>query len=117
MPKGAMISNKNLLSALAGAEQVLEVKDPVNLSYLPLAHIFERLVFSWIVLLGGKYGIFNGDVLKLKEDLAILKPNFFPSVPRLYNKFYDKIQAGLREATGCKATIANKAVKAKIENL
>lgn len=34
-------------------------------------------------------GFYNGDTLKIKEDLVLLKPTFFPSVPRLFNKFYD----------------------------
>jgi len=34
-------------------------------------------------------GMYNGDTLKLKEDLADLKPTIFASVPRLYNRFYD----------------------------
>ena len=43
-----------------------------------------------------KIGIFQGDVQKLKEDLAIFKPTIFVSVPRLYNKMYDNIQKGLK---------------------
>jgi long-chain acyl-CoA synthetase len=71
----------------------------------------------WVALKIGKYSIFNGDVLKLKEDLAILKPTIFPSVPRLFNKFYDKMQAGIRETSGCKASIASKAIKTKRANV
>lgn len=116
LPKGAMISHKNMIAGLGGMELAVEVNNPVHLSYLPLAHVFERVMLSWTVIKGGTYGVFNGDVLKLKDDLAILKPTIFPSVPRLYNKFYDKIQAGLRETTGCKSTIAAKAIKTKLEN-
>jgi long-chain acyl-CoA synthetase len=44
---------------------------------------------------GARIGFYNGDMLKLKEDLAHLKPTIFPSVPRLHNKFYDGIKAKL----------------------
>jgi long-chain acyl-CoA synthetase len=40
---------------------------------------------------GMKVGFFSGDILKLTEDMGILKPTFFPSVPRLYNRIYGKI--------------------------
>ena len=93
-PKGTMITHRNLVAAVAGAMYSIPIgKDEtmVHLSYLPLAHIFERMLCSFCITYGGKYGIYNGNVLKLKEDLAILKPNLFASVPRLFNKFYDKI--------------------------
>lgn len=118
VPKGALISHRNLMAVLSGAEGVIQVKpNPVHISYLPLAHVFERFMLLWVIMMKGKYGLFNGNVLNLKDDLAILKPTIFASVPRLYNKFYDKIQAGLKETTGCKATIAAKAIATKKENL
>ena len=42
---------------------------------------------------GAAIGFFRGNVLKLKDDLASLRPTIFPSVPRLFNKFHDRIQA------------------------
>jgi len=59
-------------------------------------------------------GFFGGNVLKLTEDIGILKPTFFASVPRLYNKFYDKITAKLNEATGAKGWLVQKALAAKL---
>jgi long-chain acyl-CoA synthetase len=44
----------------------------------------------------------QGDVLKLTQDLAVLKPTVMVSVPRLYNRFYDLMQAKIRELTGMK---------------
>merc|ERR1712178_550715 len=66
--------------------------------------------------MGGKYGMFNGNVLKLKEDLAILKPNMFASVPRLFNKFADTIKLGLGQATGVKKWLIDRALKVKQDN-
>ena len=43
------------------------------------------------IISGMKIGFFGGDVLKLVEDIGILKPTFFPSVPRLFNRIYGKI--------------------------
>ena len=56
---------------------------------------------------GAKIGFYGGDVLKLKEDLADLKPTIFPSVPRLYNKFYDAIKGKLNALTGVYLYINN----------
>lgn len=118
-PKGAMISHQNLISTVAGAEHRLKMvtSNDVYLSYLPLAHVFEKIVCTYVAYKGAQYAIFNGDVLKIKEDLAILKPTFFVSVPRLFNKFHDTIRGKTEELTGCKATIANKAFKSKLKNV
>ena len=56
-----------------------------------MAHIFERLISYNCMMNGSHIGMFNGDTLKLKDDLADLKPTFFASVPRLFNRFYDII--------------------------
>jgi long-chain acyl-CoA synthetase len=61
------------------------------ISYLPLAHSFEKALFTAALLIGVSIGYYSGDPLKLLDDLAELKPNFFPSVPRLFNRIYDKI--------------------------
>lgn len=66
---------------------------------------------------GSAIGFFGGDVLKLKDDLALLKPTIFVSVPRLYNKFYAAIKKGLDEATGCKKCLVDKAYNAKKDGL
>jgi len=64
----------------------------------------------------GKYGIFGGDTRKLKEDMAILKPDMFPSVPRLFNKFYGAINAKLRAAEGIKGALVAKALDSKLKH-
>lgn len=63
-------------------------------------------------------GYFGGDVLKLvSDDLPMLKPTFFPSVPRLYNKIYGKIKANVAAAGGPKGWLVNHAIKKKLEHL
>ena len=116
LPKGAMISNANLVATIGGAEFRLSnlTKDSVYLSYLPLAHVMEKIISLHIAYLGAKYGIFGGDVMKLKDDLHLLKPTMFVSVPRLYNKFYDQIKGRLTDLTGCKSSMAKKAVASKL---
>ena len=62
-------------------------------------------------------GFFGGDVLKLTEDVAILRPTLFPSVPRLYNRIYGKIKDKFKAATGVKGKLVNAAVAKKMSNL
>lgn len=87
------------------------------LSYLPLPHILERLVVTILLGYGAKIGFYRGDVLKLKDDLALVKPTLFVSVPRLYNKFYDKIKAGMDAKTGCAKCLVSKGTEAKLKGL
>jgi len=58
------------------------------ISYLPFSHSFEQAVFGLSAIYGMKCGFFAGNTLKLTEDMQILKPTFFPSVPRLFNKIF-----------------------------
>jgi long-chain acyl-CoA synthetase len=61
-----------------------------HISYLPLAHIYERMNVLVMLHFGVGIGFYQGDVLKLMEDIEVLKPTIFCSVPRLYNRIYDK---------------------------
>jgi long-chain acyl-CoA synthetase len=66
-------------------------KDDCYISYLPLPHSFEQTLFVGGVVIGIKIGFFSGNVLKIIDDLSILKPTCFPTVPRLFNKIFCKI--------------------------
>lgn len=118
-PKGAIITHQNLLSTGSGV-QALGLKivaDDVHLSYLPLPHVFERLIQMLVISGGGSIGYFQGDTLKILDDLAALRPTLFPSVPRLLNRVYDKILAGVQEAGGVKGWLFNRALRDKVTGL
>uniref|UniRef100_A0A8B9L8I2 long-chain-fatty-acid--CoA ligase n=1 Tax=Astyanax mexicanus TaxID=7994 RepID=A0A8B9L8I2_ASTMX len=66
-------------------------KDDVLISFLPLAHMFERLIEAVVYCHGGRIGFFQGDIRLLSEDMKVLRPTIFPVVPRLLNRMYDKI--------------------------
>jgi long-chain acyl-CoA synthetase len=88
MPKGVMLTHGNFAAAGAGAASsgVDLYNTDVHISYLPLAHVFERIVQTCIFHRGAAVGFFSGDVQKLLEDMAVLRPTIFPSVPRLFNR-------------------------------
>ncbi|KAF7249369.1 Long-chain-fatty-acid--CoA ligase 6 [Varanus komodoensis] len=65
--------------------------EDVHISYLPLAHMFERMVQSVVYCHGGRIGFFQGDIRLLSDDMKALRPTIFPVVPRLLNRMYDKV--------------------------
>uniref|UniRef100_A0A672PJJ5 long-chain-fatty-acid--CoA ligase n=1 Tax=Sinocyclocheilus grahami TaxID=75366 RepID=A0A672PJJ5_SINGR len=89
-PKGAMITHGNIASNTSSVIKILEVKD-VSISYLPLAHMFERMIQVSMFCHGARVGFYQGDISLLMDDIKTLKPTFFPVVPRLLNRIYDKI--------------------------
>lgn len=99
--KGVLLSNRNFLSAFTNIMQMASlirfVKTDVYISYLPLAHVFDRLGCHTILSQGGSIGFFGGKILQITEDLMLLKPTIFPSVPRLLNKVYERVLAGVQE--------------------
>lgn len=115
-PKGVMISHENLVTMVIAALQMIFANEYIYLSYLPLAHIYERVMGLGIAYRGGQYAIFNGNVLDLKTDLQLLRPTVFASVPRLFNRFFEKIQEGIKNLTGLKKTMVNNGIKTKLAN-
>jgi long-chain acyl-CoA synthetase len=108
------------LAAVMAARMTEIVRDDgsaVHLSYLPLPHVFERVNQMVMFAFGGRVGYYQGDTLKILDDLVALRPTFFPSVPRLLTRVHDKIMAGVNAAGGVKATLFHKALQAKVANL
>ncbi|KAI8613190.1 hypothetical protein BC830DRAFT_1170444 [Chytriomyces sp. MP71] len=104
VPKGTMLTHENMLSLLKGVFVLEKLgrfvglrDDDVYISYLPLAHVFERSMINCLIHVGAAVGFFQGDTLKLMDDVSELRPTIFPSVPRLYNRIYDKIRVGVKK--------------------
>nr|XP_020036118.1 long-chain-fatty-acid--CoA ligase 6 isoform X3 [Castor canadensis] len=95
-PKGAMLTHGNVVADFSGFLKVTEKvifprQDDVLVSFLPLAHMFERVIQSVVYCHGGRVGFFQGDIRLLSDDMKALRPTIFPVVPRLLNRMYDKI--------------------------
>ena len=102
-PKAAMLTHKNLVSAASSVFSVGGIHfgpGDITISYLPLAHSFEKVLFTTACICGMAIGYYSGDPLKLLDDLKELQPTCFPSVPRLFNRIYDKIISGVKEKSG-----------------
>ncbi|NWR34950.1 ACSL5 ligase, partial [Tachuris rubrigastra] len=119
-PKGAMLTHRNVVSNAASilrcTENTIEcTSSDIAISYLPLAHMFERVVQAVIYSCGAKVGFFQGDIKLLMDDMKTLKPTVFPVVPRLLNRVYDKIQSGANSPL--KRCLLNLAVTMKMAEL
>lgn len=115
-PKAAKITHRNIISVCTSANYagVAFYNYDIMISYLPLAHSFEKVLYGLCLVKGVRIGYYSGDVLKLTDDCQVLKPTLFPSVPRLYNRIYDKINARLQELQGTRWFIANRAIQSKL---
>ncbi|OQR88158.1 Long-chain-fatty-acid--CoA ligase, partial [Achlya hypogyna] len=124
-PKGAMITHQNLIAVRQGTYARLEFgrvgamlnSHPSVLSYMPLAHIAEQNMHVSMVYKAGAIGFYQGDPLKILDDLQALRPTIFSSVPRLLNRIYDKVMEAALGAGGLKRWLFLTALSAKAANL
>jgi long-chain acyl-CoA synthetase len=114
-PKGAVLTHANLIADSAGTSLLLSDWSPGDrhISYLPLAHIYERCNLVMCVHLGASVGFYSGDVAQLLDDVQALKPTLFASVPRLWNRIHDRVMAGVREGSPLARALFNRAYAAK----
>ena len=102
-PKGVMLSHKNVVSNVLSSEKrvPLEYGQGRALSFLPVCHIFERMILYLYQYCG--ISIYFAEAIdKLSENAQEIKPNVMTAVPRLYEKIYDKIYAKGADLTGIK---------------
>ncbi|MGZ5375433.1 MAG: AMP-dependent synthetase/ligase [Solirubrobacterales bacterium] len=111
-PKGCVISHGNYRSMVSMAleESVLEAETTTYL-YLPLAHSFALLIQFLSFDLGGNIAYWERDPLKILPNLAEVKPNYFPSVPRIFEKIYTAATAPVEKEGGLKKVIFNWALR------
>ena len=117
-PKGVMLTHAAAVAAAsAGLVLSTQSKDDVICSYLPLAHIYQRMIEHSALWAGARIGYFHGNVLELVDDLKLLRPTAFCSVPRLYNRFGGAIKAATVEAEGVRGALSRHVVRTKMANL
>eukprot|EP01123_Difflugia_compressa_P009308 TRINITY_DN3047_c0_g1_i1.p1 TRINITY_DN3047_c0_g1~~TRINITY_DN3047_c0_g1_i1.p1 ORF type:complete len:432 (-),score=75.11 TRINITY_DN3047_c0_g1_i1:895-2190(-) len=98
-PKGVMLTHQNVLSTMASAFKVLNLKDEVHLSYLPLAHILAFVVDTAMMAIGATMGFGNprslstSAVRACKGDLEELRPTLFVGVPSVHDRIKQGIQS------------------------
>ena len=109
VPKGVELSHKNLITQIIDTRRCFEMKGEYKvLSFLPLAHIFERMVMSFYLSTGVSI-YFADDVKNVGNLLKEIKPAVMTVVPRLLEKIYTKMHENAAEAKGVKWLIAKAA--------
>ena len=89
-----MLTHENIISTAAGMQLLPELDLQTydrHLSYLPLAHIFERVVMAQVLMAGASIGFYRGDPTLVIEDLQACRPTLLPVAPRVLNKIHDKV--------------------------
>ncbi|XVF41930.1 hypothetical protein PTKIN_Ptkin01aG0320200 [Pterospermum kingtungense] len=113
-PKGVVLTHENLIANVAAFSRALKFyPSDVYISYLPLAHIYERTNQILSVYHGSGVGFYQGDNLKLMDDLAALRPTIFCSVPRLYNRIYAGITNAVETSGALKESLFRIAFNSK----
>jgi len=110
-PKGCVISHGNYRAMLdmVNETSVIEGED-VTYLYLPLAHSFALLIQLGSFDLGATIAYWERDPLKILPNLAELKPTYFPSVPRIFEKIYTAANSGMEKEGGLKKAIFHWAI-------
>jgi long-chain acyl-CoA synthetase len=121
VPKGAVLTHHSFVADMAAISahggDVLITENDVHISYLPLAHQFERLTMASLLAHGGCAGFSRGNPLVLLEDIEVLRPTTFAGVPRLYNRLYDKVMTMVNSGSPLKRWLFHTAYAAKVSNL
>lgn len=106
-PKGVELSHKNIITQLKDTHQCISLDPSFRaLSFLPLAHIFERMVMSFYLSTGVSI-FFADDVKNVGNLLKEIKPHVMTVVPRLLDKIYTKMHENVSQASGIKKLIGS----------
>ena len=109
-PKGVMLSHQNIVSNVLGSDpriprvKGLDYKEIKVLSFLPICHIFERMLF-YLYQYNGYAVYFAESIEKMGDNIKEVQPHIMSVVPRLIEKVYDKIYDKGTSAGGIKSRI------------
>lgn len=119
MPKGVVLTHAACVASNCGTRIGAGEgsTNDVALSYMPLAHMLQRLVEHGGFAVGAAFGYFRGDLTGLLDDIKVLKPTGFISVPRLFNRFNSALRQATIEADGFKGNLSKQAIASKLANM
>ena len=99
-PKGAMISHDNIMTVMRDQDEAFSIDEgDVGLSFLPMAHVAERVLAFYGRINTGMGTYFASSIAKVLEEVAEVKPTIFGSVPRIFEKAYAKIMSTVEQAS------------------
>ena len=111
-PKGCVITHGNYRAMLDMVNETSVIEDEdVTYLYLPLAHSFALLIQLGSFDLGATIAYWERDPLKIMPNLAEIKPTYFPSVPRIFEKIYTMATSAMEKEGGLKKAVFDWSVR------
>lgn len=121
LPKGVIISASGIVAGVCVSKFHDAFEVPSGqvsyLSFLPLAHIYERLNMYSLLANSSKVGFLHGDVTELFDDIQAMRPTLLAGVPRVWNRIAAALKTSTIEAPGLAGAISRRAYAAKIAKL
>jgi long-chain acyl-CoA synthetase len=110
-PKGVVLTHRNLIAGCTSATRALTLHETdVQYLWLTLAHVLGREL-AWAPVFVCACTVFSEGVSKIKDNLVEIRPSFMAGVPRVYEKFYSAVQAGMKQGSPVKKSLVAWAFK------
>ncbi|VFQ73854.1 unnamed protein product [Cuscuta campestris] len=112
-PKGVILTHENIASAARGLDLFMDqfedkmTVDDVYISFLPLAHILDRMIEEYFFYKGASVGYYHGNINEIKDDLEELKPTFLAGVPRVFERIHEGVLKALDELNPFRRAVFN----------
>ncbi|KAL6607893.1 hypothetical protein ACP70R_040956 [Stipagrostis hirtigluma subsp. patula] len=122
-PKGVMLSHESHAMYVKGVDLFMDqfddkmTTDDVFLSFLPLAHILDRMIEEYFFHKGASVGYYHGDLNALRDDIMELKPTLLVGVPRVYERIYEGILKAIAELRPLRRVIFNALYNRKLASM
>lgn len=117
-PKGAMLLHRNALAGVSAIQScdyfVHGLRHEVHYSYLPMAHVYERLLVLTMLCSAGRLGFLSSSIAHLMDDLGALRPTFLIGVPRVWQRIKDSVTDAVRRKGVLAAALFKLAVSATL---
>ncbi|CAA0824925.1 Long chain acyl-CoA synthetase 1 [Striga hermonthica] len=102
-PKGVILTHENISTNIRGVDLFMEqfedkmTVDDVYISFLPLAHILDRMIEEYFFHKGASVGYYHGNINEIRDDLLELKPTFLAGVPRVFERIHEGVLKAVEE--------------------
>ncbi|KAL1558374.1 Long-chain-fatty-acid--CoA ligase 2 (Long-chain acyl-CoA synthetase 2) (Fatty acid activator 2) [Salvia divinorum] len=102
-PKGVVLTHENVVTNIKGVDLFMEqfedkmTVDDVYISFLPLAHILDRMIEEYFFHKGASVGYYHGEINEIRDDLIELKPTFLAGVPRVFERIHEGVLKALED--------------------
>ena len=105
-PKGAMISQENIMTVMRDQDEAFSIiEGDCSLSFLPMAHVAERVLAFYGRINTGMPTYFASSIAKVLEEVSEVRPTVFGSVPRIFEKAYAKIMSTVEQSPASRQRI------------